>query len=238
MALQYYLLPAKNLNTGSGAYYAVSLSTKTCTFEDLLEEITREGSTVTRAEALAFFEEFTATVMSLLKQGNAVDTPLIKLRPSVRGSFAGGDDSFDPGRHEVYILARPAVRLKKAASRIRPGKISVPNRHPDPRHYHDSATGSRNHVITPGGGARITGSLLKIVREDASQGIFFIHVQSGGAVQVDNRRILYNKPAELIFTNPELPPGTYRLEVRCTPHRVTIPRTGRLNAELTVNDEA
>lgn len=46
--------------------------------------------------------------------------------------------------------------------------------------------------------------------------------------------MLRNKPGELIFLNPDLPTGTYRLEVRTIPKNSTEVRTGTLADELTV----
>lgn len=111
-------------------------------------------------------------------------------------------------------------------------KIPVREREPAPVHYYDHASEEQDEVITPNDGARLSGSLLKFDMEDEEQGIFFINVDDGEEIKADGT-ILRNKPGEILFNNPELPQGTYRLEVRSNLGSTKI-RTGTLSDELTV----
>lgn len=234
MGLQYYIQSSENLNPGAGKHHSISRNTETITFEKVLDYVTRAGSTVTRAEAVACFEECAQYARAMLEEGHRVETPLVTLYSRLKGRFDDESDRFDPGRHEVKIRSEPGRRMKKAAPNIIPEKVLPRERNPQPNHYHDSLSDSRDDIITPGGGARITGSLLKIDPGDGEQGIFFVNGARGEAIPVDDTSILLNKPSELIFTNPDLPPGTYRLEVRTIPQRVTVIRRGSLSAELVV----
>jgi hypothetical protein len=46
--------------------------------------------------------------------------------------------------------------------------------------------------------------------------------------------LIKNKPSELIFMNPDLPAGTYRLEIRSIVYNTTTIRTGSLSTPLVV----
>jgi RNase P/RNase MRP subunit POP5 len=119
-------------------------------------------------------------------------------------------------------------------SKIPVEKIRTERPQPVLVHFYDNISESQDEVITPGGGARITGSLLKFDEADVQQGIFFVNVASGEAVRVATK-LLRNKPGELIFVAPALVTGTYRAEVRAILHKSTkIARIGALPYELTV----
>lgn len=214
-------------------YMAVSKSPQNYTIDDVYEQITREGSTVTKAEALAVFEEITQGIINLVKQGNSISTPLVNISSSVSGVFDGDDDSFDANRHQVRISVNPGNRLRKVASEITTKKVAAAERKPTPVHYHDNGSESQDEVITTGRGARITGSLLKFDEQDLDQGIFFVKLDDNSEVRVEPP-VLKNKPGELIFMNPELDPGDYRLEVRSIVNGTTQVRSGAISVNLSV----
>lgn len=232
MSLEYYLLPNR-LRPESDQYMAVSRSPKTHTLEDLLEHMVREGSTITKAEGLAVFEEILLGIAGLISKGDSLNSPLVNIRPAIRGVFEGADDRFDPDRHRIALNITAGRRLKEVLDQVPTTRITAKKRIPAPRHYHDHHSGTRDEVITPARGARLTGTLLKFDESDQNQGIFFINLDEETETRVDSP-ILKNKPGELIFLNPALPPGYYRLEVRSKPRYVPEVRTGRLDKELSV----
>ena len=232
MSLEYYLM--LNNMTGNGdEYMAVSMNTKTNTLDDVFDYMTRQGSSITKAEALACFEEVIEGIISFAKQGNSVVTPLVNIRSTVKGVFADEDETFNEGIHSVSISSSPGERLRAIASEIRPEKVVARTREPILMRYYDNISETRDDEITPGKGARIVGSLLKFDEEDASQGIFFVNIDDSTETRLDVSP-LRNKPKELIFNNPALPAGTYRLEVRTQIGSNTTIRKGSLSAPLTV----
>ncbi|MDR8389583.1 hypothetical protein NC796_00450 [Aliifodinibius sp. S!AR15-10] len=118
---------------------AVSQSPDTYTLEDVFEHMTREGSTITKAEALAGFEEVTQGIINLLAQGNSVVTPLVNISPSISGVFDGDEDRFDPDRHQVNINFSSGVRMRDLPSEIPTEKIEPKEREPKLRHFHAAA---------------------------------------------------------------------------------------------------
>lgn len=232
MSLQYYLTP--NKMTSEDDYMAVSQSPESYSIEDVFDYMTREGSTVTKAEALAGFEEVTKGIINLVEEGNSVVTPLVNISPGISGVFDGEDDRYDPERHEININISPGLRLRDTALNIDTEKVAPRERVPELAHYHDNSTGEQDQTITPNSGARITGALLKFDEEDDNQGVFFVNVDDGSETRVD-KKMLHNMPSKLIFNNPDLPAGTYRLEVRSIIDGTTEVRTGTLTDELTVS---
>jgi hypothetical protein len=233
MSLQFYLVP-NQITDSDNDFRAVSKSTQNYTIEDVYDLMTRQGSTITKAEALAAFEEIVQGIISLVKEGNSVVTPLVNIGSRVAGVFNGDDDSFDKSRHSIRITVNPGSRLRKVSEMISVSKVASVERQPSPLHFIDSSSDSQDDIVTPTGGARITGSLLKHDPEDPEQGIFFVNSSDGSEVRVDSS-LLRNKPGELIFINPELPAGEYRLEIRSLLDGTTAIRTGSLSNILTVS---
>ncbi len=175
--------------------------------------MTHEGSTVTKAEALASFEEITKGIIRLVSDGNSVTTPLVNISARIVGVFTSDDDRFDPSRHQVKLRVQPGTRLHDAEATITAEKVQAKERMPVLLHYEDNSTESKDSVATASGGARLTGNLLKFDEADDKQGIFFINTKDNSETRVPGK-LLRNKPGELIFMNPALPKGTYRVEVR------------------------
>lgn len=215
-------------------YMAISQSPESYSLDDVFDHMTREGSTITKAEALAGFEEVIRGIITLVKDGNSVVTPLVNISPGISGVFDGEDDRFDPERHQIKINVSPGNRLRKTAPAIPTEKIVAEERKPHLIHYYDNAAEAEDSLITPGSGARITGTLLKFDEEDQNQGVFFVKISDNTETRVDTK-MLKNKPGELIFMNPALDAGTYRLEVRSKIKDTTEIRKGTFSKELTVS---
>lgn len=232
MSLEYYLVPT-HITDNPDDYRAVSRNSKSYTLEDVFKNMTREGSTITTAEAMATFEEITRGITEFLKEGHTVITPLVNLSSSVTGIFKKEDELFDPNRHGVRLNINSGIRLRDIPASIRPTLVQRVKASPAIYYLYDNASETRNKFITTGGGARIKGDLLKYEDEDPEQGIFFINTGDQTEHRVE-RSPLRNMPKELIFMLPDLPEGEYRLEVRSIPYGASTLRSGRLADPVTV----
>jgi len=55
MSLRYYLVPNPLINAAPGSYRAVTITSRSVTLEELHEQMTREGSTITNEQAVYRF---------------------------------------------------------------------------------------------------------------------------------------------------------------------------------------
>ena len=233
MALNYALID-NPMTADLNDRMAVTQVSETFSLEDVFDEMTRQGSTVTKAEGLAVFEEFSRALERLLKNGNSVVTPLFNLSFSIPGVFMGDEDVFDPSRHQVKLRINPGIRLREIEKAVSVTKVQAEKRKPVLLHFFDTSSETQDSIFTAGGGGRLTGSMLKFDEAEADQGIYFVNVANGNAVKVQGK-LLRNKPGELIFINPVLPAGTYYLEVRAVLKNGKDIRTGSLANDLTVS---
>ena len=233
MPLQYYLTP-NVITTDPDDYMAVITNSRTLTIEDLYNQMTHEGSTITKAEALASYEEFSTGILRFVSEGYRVLTPLANFSASIVGVFTGEDDHFDSRRHHIKVRVQPGTRLQKAENAIRTEKVQPKERLPVLLHYEDNTTESKDSIATANGAPRITGSLLKVDESDVNQGVFFVDIKKGNETRVSGK-MLRNKPGELIFMNPALPKGDYRVEVRALLRNNKSLLTGSLPDVVTVS---
>jgi hypothetical protein len=205
------------------------------TAQDVFTHMVSRGSTVTMAEAHSVYEEFCFSIEQLVLAGNSISTSLFNIAPAIKGVFDGDDDSYDPKRHKVRLIMSPGKRLRLIEEKMVLEKVPPRKQQPVLLHYFDNASETQDQLITPGGAARITGSLLKCEEADSQQGIFFINTADGVTTRVSGK-LLSNKRKELIFIIPQhLAAGAYRLEVRSSPNGIKTLRTGALPYGLTIS---
>jgi hypothetical protein len=181
-------------------------------FEQIVDRVVNQNSTVTRADVLAALNDFFTTIEDALLLGFNVNTPLANFSASIRGSFESDMDGFTPGRNSIEASIRPGLHLRRAMQQAQAQKQETSLNQPRPMNYLDLNTGELNNQITPGSMGQITGYRLKFDPADPNQGIFFIN---GSAHRVSV--IGQNGPSKLMFMVPAgLTSGDYRLEVRST----------------------
>ena len=227
-----YVIRASNLPAILGAHLAQVQPTYTADLDDIVERIVGHGTTVARSDLYSALEDFFTAVEEMLQAGIFVRTPLACFRVSLTGRFDGTEDSFDKARHEVLPRIIPASRLRKA---LRDHSEVVKQRRIPRRPYADKFvdvnTGVVDSVVTPGGGARLLGAVLKFDPADPAQGVFFIAADNS---ETRAEVVIRNMPGELSLLNPALPAGEYRLQVRAAFGDPTDLRVGELAAKLTV----
>ena len=229
MSLQYALYP-NYLTTDPNDYMAIVQDQESHEIEDIIDIMISRGSTVTKAEALSVIEEYEAAIEQVLADGESVNTSIMRVTGSIPGVFNELTDRFDEARHYVRLNMNPGPRVKRAAGNIEVEKIEADRPEPALKLFEDIASNTTNETLTPGGVAKITGSLLKVDPEAADQGLFFI-ASDGTATRSDT--YIRNKPANLIAMVPDnLPSGEYSVEVRALMHNTDNVRAGRLNTTV------
>ncbi len=84
MALKYALFE-NHLTDDPSDYMAVVQLQASKSQEDVIDLMIGRGSTVTKAEALSVLEEYAAAIEQLLREGQALNTPLFNLSPTIKG---------------------------------------------------------------------------------------------------------------------------------------------------------
>lgn len=225
-----FSLYKNNLSSEANQYRAVVQASGTMDYEQIVDLVVKQNSTVTRADVLAVLDNFFTVIEDALLLGFNVNTPGINGRVSIKGGFEGQNDGFVAGRNRVEASFTPGLRMRRAMQQAQVQKQEGSERLPRPLDYTDLNSGELNSQVTPGGMGQLTGYRLKFDPVDTAQGIFFVN---GSATRVSV--VGKNGPSELMFmVPPGLAPGDYNLEVRSSMGNGTV-RTGVLAYALTIS---
>ena len=200
-------------------------------FEEVVARMTGRGLTLTDTEVKSVFNEFEHLLIELLEEGCAINTPFLKISPSIVGVFSNADDVFDPARHAVRLNASlgSSIVIDQRKIKVQKEKLSLVQ--PEILSVKDYQTMQVNEVIKRGGTVEITGSDLKIYPEDLEQGVFIGN--QGSEVRVTT--YMMNKPSILIFQVPQnVPGGEVYVRVKNKANTGKNIRIGTFSANLTV----
>ena len=231
-----YSLRENLLTAAPDDYMAQVADVRSYTLDEIIDLMMDKGTTVTRADVAATLQVYGEVCSSIIKDGSALNTPLMNTAMSISGVFNGANDAFDKKRHTVNLNLTAGTLLRDAATKVKCEKTESANTDPYITEVADIVSGKVNESLTKGGIIQITGSRLKFDDKDAAQGIFFVP-ETGAPVRADV--IAENKPARVMAIIPaDLKAGTYYIEVRTKidtkGKTLKTLKTGRFNKPLTV----
>ena len=231
-----YCLRENLLTPAPDDYMAQAADVRSYTLDEIIDLMMEKGTTLTRADVAATLQVYGEVISAIIKDGSAVNTPLMNTSMSISGVFDGANDSFDKKRHTVNLNITAGTLLRDAVTKVKCEKTEGTSTDPYITEVTDIVTGTVNTTLTKGGVVQLVGARLKFDTKDAAQGIFFVP-ETGEAVRA--AVIAENKPARLMAIIPaDLAAGTYYIEVRTkilegNKSGKTL-KTGRFNKALTV----
>ena len=207
-----YSLRENLLTPAPDDYMAQVTDVRSYTLDEIIDLMMEKGTTLTRADVAATLQVYGEVVSTIIKDGSAVNTPLMNTSMSISGVFDGANDSFDKKRHTVNLNITAGTLLRDAVTKVKCEKTEGVSTDPYITEVTDIVSGKVNEVLTKGGVVQLVGSRLKFDAKDTAQGIFFVP-ETGNPVRA--AVIAENKPARLMAIIPaDLAAGTYYIEVR------------------------
>jgi hypothetical protein len=169
----------------------------------------------------AFFAVQEQVTLRMLRGGYQIEHPLGWVYPLIEGVFYGPDDEYDPQRHSLDVgFGELDIKDWLEGYRMMAQREMEGPPHPLLDGYEDVDTGLTDGPLSPGHEVWLRGYWLRFRRADPEQGIFLI--AKDGATRREGAATFAGL-CRAIFTLPrDLPPGSYRLEVRA----ILIPRDG------------
>ena len=207
-----YCLRENLLTPAPDDYMAQAADVRSYTLDEIIDLMMEKGTTLTRADVAATLQVYGEVVSAIIKDGSAVNTPLMNTSMSISGVFDGANDSFDKKRHTVNLNITAGTLLRDAVTKVKCEKTEGVSTDPYITEVTDIVTGTVNTTLTKGGVVQLVGARLKFDAKDTAQGIFFVP-ETGNPVRASV--IAENKPARLMAIIPaDLAAGTYYIEVR------------------------
>lgn len=210
----HYSLYKNEKIAGEDRYIARVHSHGTLSREDLVKRALQRGTTFTQSDLDGAWDLLEATAIAGLLDGWNVTMPCGILQVSMRGTYEGYKDHFDPKRHSVIPLFRTSSYLRKQVKNgAQVKRIDPHDLHPLLLSYLDVCTGRYDRVLSPDRTGRLFGNRLKFDPRDPRQGLFVLGAD-GSITRVEE--VPENTPRTLIFLIPPLPIGSYKLAVRAS----------------------
>ena len=205
-----YSLRENLLTPAPDDYMAQAADVRSYTLDEIIDLMMEKGTTLTRADVAATLQVYGEVVSAIIKDGSAVNTPLMNTSMSISGVFDGADDAFDKKRHTVNLNINAGTALKTAVGKVKTVKTETASTDPYITSVLDKLNGSSDEVKI-GSVMEIIGSRLKFDPKDDEQGVFAV----SGTKTVRCASVVENKPARLIvLLDANVPAGDFTLEVR------------------------
>lgn len=206
-----YSLRENLLTAEPDDYMAQITDAQVYTMEDIIERMTRRGTTVTRTDIHAIMNLYREECEAIIEEGGQLNTPLVNTSASISGVFNGAGDSFDKNRHSLKLNISAGTALRDAIGKAKVQKVEGSSTDPYIAGVTDKITGSTAE-IKAGSAMELTGSRLKFDAADEEQGVFA--VPADGA-EKRCTSVIENKPARVIvLLDPQIPAGEFTVEVR------------------------
>lgn len=200
---------------------------------DIINEMLKRGTGLTRQEILGVIDLYTDVVSDQVQSGFAVNTRLANFRPGMKGIFNSATDPFDPERHFFRASITEGVDLRKKMRAATGERLTASTPKPTIIEYDDHGSSQKDNRVTPGSIGEISGENLKFNQSKDAEGIFFINTKDD--VETRAQVLSLHTEGRLMFLVPDgLAAGKYTLEVRRAYTGPKDIRTGRLNATLSV----
>jgi len=195
-------------------FIARVVSEKSLNVNDICQSAANRGGADISAEAMGHAVNLWLKEMAYrLCDGFAINTGWFNVQPGIKGTFNSPTEHFNPEKHTLSFDFHQGYLLRKRIDTVEVNITGVADPSLAIAQVLDVKTGSVNDQITPNRNIKIWGHRLKIAGENAANGIYFINQATQAKVKVETSDIVVNNPSELIIVTPNLPAGTYELEI-------------------------
>ena len=205
--------------------------------DDIVDELMAEGMELKRETAIDIVSRYNRKCIDLVLTGYSVNTGLVNMHATVRGTFTG--KTWNAEHNRLNVSLQKSVDLRRAMTAA---EVEILGEHADPIALFgisDLSTGKMDGTLTRGFVAELRGTFIRIVGEDPSVGVWLHEMETGVETRLPETSLVLNEPSRLLLLIPAaLPTGEYELHVTTQFSRghqlLRAPRTARLSSPLTV----
>lgn len=202
-------LHKSNLKGVAGKYTGVVSYNGTIDNDGIADEIAADRTDI-RPETIKFvLSAADAIKRKLIKQGFVVVDGVGVYRTTVSGIFNGEKAVYDSATHSLDVAFAPCSDLRNDLAEVdvetKPGTTGT-----TVNYVYDVLSQAQDTTITSGGPLYIYGAQLRIVGNNATNGVYFVN-SDGDEYKVSS--IGSNEPSALMVVVPQLAAGEYTLKI-------------------------
>lgn len=195
-------------------FIARTVSERSLNVKQICEAAASRGGADVTATAMEHATELFLKEMAYqLCDGYSVNTGYFTAGTLIRGVFDSPSETFSTEKHSILFQFNQGEKLRAEIPNIEINILGVADASGIILQVTDVKSGTVNDLLTPGKNLKINGNKIKVVGENPANGIFFVNTATTTRTQVEVSEIVTNNPSELIVVIPDLPAGTYALEV-------------------------
>jgi len=169
MKINYYLRK-NHLSTSDENRYVACVQKKEPIYqEDLIKDMLRKNTTVTRQDILVVMDLLKESVMDNLLLGFPIYSDLFKAGISIRGGFSSSYDEIDPAKHQLSVNLNASSDLKKQLlKRAELDTVRYEAPSPSIREIYDYGSNENSLNFTRGSLIHIRGNHLYVEGQDST----------------------------------------------------------------------
>lgn len=207
-----YNLVDNPLTPDPNDFRAQVVSNGSIDMEQVIDACIQRGTMVTKTDLTAVLDLSFAVICDFVVKGYHVNTPLVNLRPLVKGVFTDEEEAFNREKHTLKPGISAGIMLRKKFETAPVERTDSKPVVPTISSFFDQKSGLKNFEVTPGGMGMLKGTNLNYATIEPDEGIFFVD-STGAETQVSD--FLEVKPGKVSFSIPStLAQGNYILAFR------------------------
>ena len=208
-----YKLQKNSFAKGVVNYIGRVKNRKTLLQDDIVDEIVKRGSTLTRTDVKAVLDILAVVIAEMLSAGFTIVTPFANFKTVLKKTFTSLQDVFDKNRHNFETKVVPGLLVKKRAYvGTVPVKLAGTGVIAKLSEFVDTVSGLTNESIVANETGTLRGAGMKFDPADETQGLFLVD-DTGNEIAVPNYPRL--STTEIILKVPALEEGkVYKLVLK------------------------
>jgi len=205
-------LVKNHLTKDPNDYVAVVNSNGNIGVEGIVDELMAEGMELKRETAIDVVSRFNRKSIDFALSGYSVNTGLVNMHATVRGTFY--DKKWDSERNHLRVSISQGMDLRRAVSET---TVEILGERADLIAIFgitDISTGNTDGTLTRGFNAELRGTYIKVAGDDPTTGVWLRNLKTGDDTRLPNVNVALNEPSRLMLLVPTtLPAGDYELRI-------------------------
>lgn len=192
------------------------VTTRSLTQDDLIAIAVARRTDLSASTLKASMDILSEIAIEQISNGASVNFGLGYFHLGVNGVFVGDNARWDSSQHSLSIRVTPISDLRSAVKSSAVDVRGMAGSGIFVNSLTDVSSGEENSRLTPGGGANLVGSRMKIDGDDPGVGISLINQATSEVTAIPKASLLVNEPSKITFIIPSsLAAGDYKLQL-CT----------------------
>lgn len=178
------------------------VTTKSIDEDDLIQIAISRRSDLSSSSMKATMDILKEIAIEQIANGASVRFGLGYFNVQVNGVFIGDNAKWDSSRHSLSVRVNTSSNLREAVKAATVDVRGMATSGLAINSVTDVSSGEVNTKLTPGGGANIIGSKIKIVGTDEGVGLKLTNESTSEATVIPTTSILQNDPSKISFVVP------------------------------------